>query len=256
MRFTTQAAAAAAVLLAMSGPALAADAPYNWTGARLGLNGGFNNGTAHSGGGAFGNLSNGSYWATPDDVAVGASTKRDLQPSGYNAGVEASYKHQFGNWVPGVDLGFGSFHNSDSFVATNGYPTNSAVKYTVYSNIETDWLFTLRPKLGYAWDRFLLEGGAGLAMTKITVEQNFIDTQARVERATASATKTGWTAGAALNYALSDSWSIKGEYLYTAFSGVRATGNLVNNSTVDRARVTQDYNLTVSTFRLGIDYRF
>jgi outer membrane immunogenic protein len=256
MRKTLTAACSAAFLLSVSGAALAADKPYDWTGVRLGLNGGFNSGTAHSGGGAFGNLSNGAYWTTPDDVEVGKAMRRDLQPDGYNAGVEASYKFQIGSWVPGLDVGFGSFRNSDSFSTTQGYPTNQAVKYTVHSTIETDWLFTLRPKLGYAWDRFLLEGGAGLAMTRISITQDFADTQARVERATASATKTGWTAGAALNYALSDSWSIKGEYLYTDFSGVRATGNLVNASVTDRAQVTQDYNLSVSTFRIGIDYRF
>jgi len=97
-----------------------------------------------------------------------------------------------------------------------------------------DYFGTVRARLGYAFDRVLPYVTGGLAWGNNKITANGVSQ---------SNTSTGWTAGAGVEYALTNNWTARAEYLYMDLgkSGFQAVG---------------DAGLTASTARLGVNYKF
>jgi outer membrane immunogenic protein len=68
------------------------------------------------------------------------------------------------------------------------------------------WLGTARARVGYAIDRMLPYLTGGVAFGSVEARSPGLGSQ--------SSTRVGWTAGAGVEYALSDRWTVKAEYLY------------------------------------------
>ncbi len=102
---------------------------------------------------------------------------------------------------------------------------------------------SLRGRIGYAWDRALLYATGGLAL-------------ADVEDAYGSpgdtfwSVRPGWTAGAGIDYALDNNWSLGVEYRYTDFGHYYL--GLVNTFPGDVARV----RLFDNAVRASFSYKF
>lgn len=71
---------------------------------------------------------------------------------------------------------------------------------------QNDWLATARGRAGYAFDRFLPFVTGGLAVGDIKASTPGL--------AGASQTNAGWTVGGGLEFALSNNWTAKAEYLH------------------------------------------
>ena len=241
----------------MAGVAQAEDRPVDWGGSYAGFNGGYAFGSASSDGGAS-NGPSGSFWNPLDVPVVAATARRDISPEGFNAGIEGGHNFQMGHWVPGIDLGFGYFHTQDSFTSDHIYATNHAETVHLAANLDTDWLLTVRPKIGYAFDRYLVDVSAGLAVTQMTIRQSFADpANSQFESASKTMVVPGLALGAGLHYAITDAWSFKGEYLFTHFSSPQVVGNLHSAAgVVNNSQVNQAYAENEHVFRVGIDYRF
>lgn len=69
------------------------------------------------------------------------------------------------------------------------------------------------------------------------------------------ANKTGWTAGAGVEYALSKEWTIKAEYLYVNFGSVTAPGTVGGPLGYASALSTSN-DLTAQIARVGVNYKF
>jgi len=73
---------------------------------------------------------------------------------------------------------------------------------------EIDWLATLRGRIGVTFDRFMIFGTGGFAVAGVESQiQNSPSYQV-------DDTSSGWTAGGGVEYAFSDQWSAKVEYLH------------------------------------------
>ena len=59
-------------------------------------------------------------------------------------------------------------------------------------------------------------------------------------------TRIGWTAGAGLEYALTDNWSVRAEYDYLGFGSKQ----------LSFAPVTTNADLNVQEVKAGFDYKF
>jgi outer membrane immunogenic protein len=183
---------------------------YNWNGFYAGINGGF----------GFGR----SEWS----AATGAST---LDTSGGLVGGTIGYNYQMGQWVLGLE---GDVDWSDIAGST------TAVPCTTSCEMRNFWLGTARGRLGYAVGRVLPFVTAGAAFGDIKATP----TGFAGERDT----KTGWTAGAGVEVALTGPWTAKIEYLYADLGkSTCAAGNCALSTNVD---------LTASMVRAGINYRF
>jgi outer membrane immunogenic protein len=80
-------------------------------------------------------------------------------------------------------------------------------------NTNTQWTSTVTGRVGVAFDRLLAYGKGGVAFAHDNDSLNTIGGAA----ASASLTRTGWTAGAGLEYAFAPNWSAKIEYDYLGF---------------------------------------
>ena len=73
----------------------------------------------------------------------------------------------------------------------------------------SNWIATLRGRVGFAADRALFYVTAGGAFTDIKPSTGALTF--------GGGTEPGWTAGGGVEYAITDNWTAKIEYLYASF---------------------------------------
>jgi outer membrane immunogenic protein len=127
--------------------------------------------------GPYAGLEGGYGWATPG--------------SGFEGGAYLGYNVQTNqHLVLGIE---------GDVMAAGKNGTNS------FSNdVHNDWDATLRGRVGYAWDKFMIYGTGGVAAGGL-----------KSNSASESATKTGWTAGVGLEAAVTNNVTARVEYRHT-----------------------------------------
>ena len=220
---------AAAGLLALAGwygPAGAADmsqpsimptkAPYyapgyNWTGLYLGINAG-------------------GAWGTSTWTGVPAS----FTTSGGMVGGQVGYNWQYGQFVIGAegDLDWTGIHG-----ATNVGPCGG---FTCQTN--SDFLSTVRGRVGFAADRFMPYVTGGLAIGNIRASDPF--------GVGVNQVNAGWTVGGGVEFAITGPWTAKVEYLHVDL------GNTACGVACGAAAGTNNVSLTSNVVRAGVNYRF
>ena len=243
MRRVLPATVAMIALAAMLGSANAADlsrrappvkAPayipppvFSWTGFYIGVHGA---GAAAS-------------WTDTATTAalVPAGVTTDNNASGVLGGVQAGFNYQFSNIVAGVEVEY----------AVADVRNTTALPFPaigVTASNDLTGLGTVTGRLGWATGRMLLYAKGGLAWgqghTSVTVPAvvSFSDSYSR----------TGWTAGAGIEYAFWNNWSAKLEYDYidlgTSSQSLASSGVPLT--------VPFDSSLTMHEVKVGLNYRF
>jgi outer membrane immunogenic protein len=151
---------------------------YDWGGFYVGVNAGYAWTNANSGGPAP------AIDEGLDDFALGAYAGYNFFNNGWVYGVEADVKHDF---------------NNERF-------SSGGTRYEA----ETNWGGSVRARLGYAFDRTLIYGTGGWAFTRAELENR--DTGVK-EKDTAH----GWTIGAGVEQAFTDTVAGRVEYRYTDY---------------------------------------
>ena len=80
-------------------------------------------------------------------------------------------------------------------------------------DVGTDYLASLRGRVGYAFDRTLIFATGGVAFTNMSAEA----TSLIVASLNVDKNYTGWTVGAGAEYAFTDNWIGRIEYRYYDF---------------------------------------
>ena len=192
--------AAAMATFLIAGSAFAADLPgpvykgpppapvalptFSWTGFYIGAGAGFN-------------------VLSTNDVIPAYPSNFTMSSTGFAIGGKVGYNYQMpSNIVVGLEAaGIATFNNSSHLTGLGGE------LYTVKQNFQGDVV----ARLGYAFDRFMpyIKGGVAFA--------NLNDLHYSTGFGSKSATFTGWTVGAGLDYALTDNWIIGLDYAYSAY---------------------------------------
>jgi opacity protein-like surface antigen len=189
------------------------------------------------------------------------------EPNGWLGGVQLGYNWQFGQWVVGVegDFSFTGMNDDASRGYINTYSVGGDVHRTVGAvtlESELQWFGTFRGRFGYAFDRFLPYVTAGLAVghvkTSVTNAGRDFDIggglpgapgPAFSSSASFSDTLVGVALGGGLDWAISDRWSLRGEYLYLNFNGKSHAAPIAGVSNVD-----SDFDAHIG--RIALNYRF
>jgi outer membrane immunogenic protein len=263
-------ASIALVALNAGGSALAADMPvkarplpppppvFSWTGAYVGLNAG----------GAWGHYEiNTTQFIAPgffaiDAAAIAAAASPTIKSTGFTGGIQGGYNFQTGNVVWGIEADLEYFGLKGSEGGTFPFPSTQpggpigppATFFSTNTSVKTDWLFTLRPRLGWAINNWLLYATGGLAVGHVKFNQTITLLAPFVETAAFSTTRTGWTVGGGVEIALNQNWSIRGEYLYVDLGTVDTTGTIAPPS--PGFSTASSVHLTANIVRAGINYRF
>lgn len=165
---------------------------------------------------------NGAYaWGNWDATSSAAGTLATLEPSGGVFGIQSGYNWQLSrNWVFGVE-GDSSWGSIDDAAGAN--------------SVDVDALGTVRARFGYANGNILTYVTGGLA---------WIHADSVAGASVRDQFYLGWAAGAGVEYAFSQRWSAKLEYLYSDFS-----------SSDVAAGVTLNDDFNIHMIKVGLNYR-
>jgi outer membrane immunogenic protein len=243
----------------------------NWTGFYLGLNAGGawgradpNTSVACAAAPGFNLGYIGLTGGCADVPLVNAAGTGSISKATFIGGGQAGYNVQSNNVVYGIELDFDSMNIKAARQVTGNYTTLPA-SFTVTTSANTNWLFTARGRVGWAFGDVLAYATGGLAVTELKSRNSFADNAAFFPGPgagtwSASATKLGWTAGGGIEWALSHNWSAKVEYLYVKFGSVTASGLIVGTTGIPGAAygnaINTSVDLTASIARAGINYKF
>ena len=161
----------------------------------------------------------------------------ELGADGFAGGGWVGYNYQLpNNFVIGLEADLG---------ATNAKQTNETFDNdTTLSSYGL--IGSLRARAGYAFDRLLVFATAGFAFANISNEIQK-GRNAGEEVVWDDQTATGYALGAGLEYAMTNNWILRGEYLYSNYGTV----NLVNRDG-NKAEFTNELHL----IRTGLSYKF
>jgi opacity protein-like surface antigen len=156
----------------------------------------------------------------------------------------------------GVELDFEYFRSAGSKNVASGDLCCAGSSLAIATSVSTDWLFTARPRLGFVQNNWLFYGTGGLAVSRLKASWNFTESSGpSFESASASVTKSGWTAGGGIETALPNNWLIGVEYLYVKFGSISANStNLVAGGTPIPSEVfshSADLNANIVRARLS-----
>ncbi len=240
----------------------------DWQGSYLGayLGGGFGNSdlTTHTG-----TVTSTSYFITTADInAVNYAGTSGNNLNTVIAGVQAGHDWVWKQMLYGVVMDYGMLSlNSTNRVNGNTYPDNSD-QYSIFTSLRTNWLFTLRGRLGYLvtlrWPSVLYLTG-GMAMTQLKVKNNFSDNSSYVGTGgnTTSQNQLGWTAGAGIELLTWEHASVDLEYLYVSIPSVKTTSSISNTAGgfgVPVQSLTSSFStkgeLYTSLLKVALNYRF
>jgi outer membrane immunogenic protein len=208
-----------------------------------------------------------------NNVITPGSGDASASPNGVLGGLQAGYNWQGGSWVYGLEGDIQATGQRDEGVFAStaflGAIINGVVATSTVTNTTTyklPWFGTVRGRIGYAVDRWLLYATGGLAFGETRADSTIttafsagVGTPPPAQLFSIREVRAGWVVGAGVEAAFATNWSVKAEYLHmdfgsidqsfttpavtTIFATISASGNL-------HARLTDDIG------RIGINYKF
>jgi outer membrane immunogenic protein len=179
--------------------------PFSWTSCYIGVDGG-------------GKWAN---WTGDGVIATGvagfpfaATVVSNNNGGGGMFGGQLGCQWQSGAFVFGLEGDIDGVNLKRSFVAGPGafapfLPGDTLV-------FKNDWQASIRGRLGYAWDRWLIYATGGVAFANVKAALGLVPFTAG-SFASVSNTATGGTVGAGIEYAFLDYLSLGIEYRYSSF---------------------------------------
>jgi len=202
-------------------PAYVAPMAFSWTGFYLGGNIGWG---WSSGDGTF-------YGLGPVGVPVSGDG------NGLLGGVQVGYNWQTGPVVFGLETDFqGSSGSGDLNGSAGGVSVTGGT-------LKTPWFGTIRGRLGYAWDRWMLYVTGGGVYGHLDYDGTLSTTGAF----SSSADYWTWTVGGGVEASLWDRSSAKLEYLYVGTP---------DSFPIPPGTATADGSINTSIVRVGLNYHF
>jgi outer membrane immunogenic protein len=219
--------------------------PYNWNGYYIGANIGWSRAQSSV-----------SFNANPaafpvDAASINAASNNRLTSNSVTGGAQTGYNWQWSNLVAGVEADVNFLKNNAQLPAVP-LAAPSAPGTSLSETAQLSWLVTARPRVGYAWDNWLLYVTGGWAIGKVTFTDGVVPTAGAAVGTSTSRTKNGWTVGGGVEYGLIGGWSAKLEYLYTNLGSV----NVVFGTVAVPGAIAAKHDLTDQIVRVGVNYRF
>ena len=229
-------------------------AVFSWTGCYIGGNVGWAQGDVHSD-----SLANAAALAGvngPGFIAVQATSSVTNRPDGVTAGVGVGCNYQTGAFVIGAE---GDINYSDlGFSQIRGpFPTPTSTPHTWEERFHSNWFATARARAGVVFaERNLLyvTGGAAFAEYNWLKALDFPGFVGFRYQGSFDDTRVGWVVGAGWEYAFTNNWSAKVEYLHMDFGNTSAVA--VQNTPGSPFAMTHTVRFREDVVRVGINYRF
>lgn len=204
-------------------------------------------------------------------LSLGLPLAREFDGDGFVGGAQAGVNAQVGALVVGMEGDFSWTDLDGEFRSTFGPAALGGVGVLRSSegvSAELDWLATVRGRVGWAVDRFLVYGTAGVAFGQLEGAGDITITSG-VDALSLSAsdrnTHVGWTAGAGIEGMITPNLSVKLEYLYADLGWESYEGPALISGPAGAfvggvpgglsVALGGDFKAEVHTVRAGLNYR-
>jgi outer membrane immunogenic protein len=175
-------------------------------------------------------------------VAVGDTFTN--KPRGVIGGAHIGYNLQINQWVAGVE-------GTVDGTSIRGTAFGPVTGVSVHTREEIQG--SVRARLGIAFDRVLIYATGGAAFTGIdNTYTGGIFAPGAFEKI--SRTRSGWTVGGGIAYAITNNWSIRAEYRYSDFGRYNEYPFAVFVPV--GATLFARHHLTQHQVQFGVSYRF
>jgi outer membrane immunogenic protein len=246
-------------------PAKAAEPAWNWSGFYLGADVGGVAQTTASGRSDFFQSDGEEGGGTP----VNNPQSQTPSSSAVIGGVHAGYNWQISHLVLGVEGDWQWTGARSSFCRETdetSLPCSDNDRGFLTVNGETRGIGTIRGRVGYAFDRVMVYGTGGVAFVDLRdgiaadcrVEGCGFSSNANLTSANFSMIKTGWVAGAGVEWMLSPNWILRSEYLHVDAGTVSDRLNLAqtNCNGDGPCGASWSHGNRYDIGRVGVSYKF
>jgi outer membrane immunogenic protein len=205
--------------------------PFSWSGFYLG-----------------GNFGGGITTASSDFSVAGIPIGTiDNNLKGAVGGVQGGFNWQTGPALLGVEA---DIQLSGMSGTLNTPCATAACLITASFTQKMPWFGTVRGRLGYATNSWLVYATGGYAYAQIDTDAS-ASAPGFAAQFTRSEMRNGWTAGGGIEVALNRNWSARLEYLYMDFGKVDNPWVLTVLPTID-----DNARITTNVVRAGVDFRY
>ncbi|WP_417414297.1 outer membrane protein [Hoeflea sp.] len=191
-----------------------------------------------------------------DREQVNPVLQRRLDGLDVTGSVLAGYDFQSGNITYGLegDLTFMGFSQTESFGPAN-YDNNPSATFTTSTTVESDFLLSLRPKLGYVTGPFQFYISAGPSVSRFKMTHEYSDT-ASGKSITFSDSKTalGVSSSVGVGYMLSDGWVLRSDYVFSYYPDIAGGSSELNGD--GKTDFTYGSDFQSHNLRLALIKRF
>jgi outer membrane immunogenic protein len=214
----------AVAITVLSTPSWAADAPYDWTGAYIGLQAGH----------GWGDSVTSIFLDTVDEPSV-PDGPADIE--GFIGGLHAGWNWEFDNLVFGLEADANLANIDGSFTFEDELELTTDIQAAG----------SLRGRIGFAVDRALIYGTGGLAVADVELGVVTVGELMREEK---SQSYFGYTVGAGVEFVFTDDLSTRIEYRYTDL------GNENFNWATVFSGYNADYDIDFHSVQAGLSWHF
>jgi outer membrane immunogenic protein len=214
-----------------------------------------------------------------DAAAQTAAASPILKGNGPTGALHGGYNWQINSFVVGVEADGAAMSVGNSVAGIFPFPSSTVATFPAANSFEVDWQATLRGRVGFAANDWLLYGTGGLAVAGIREAQTVgnLITGSATSMFSANSTRLGWVAGGGIEKMFGPNWVLRIEYLHADYGNVgRSTvfatsaGTFVNISCIPgstpftapaggsatTAGCSINNHVTTDLVRVGVSYKF
>ncbi|WP_417454192.1 outer membrane protein [Kiloniella sp.] len=226
--------------------------PHSWEGLHVGF----------SIGGAYGNadsnydvIDEGAYFVPGDPEQLGGLFNRKIDGQSLTGAFIAGYDFQRDNITYGIetDLTVMDFSETEG-VRDVAYDTQPGTLFNQQNKIESKFMLSLRPKVGYAMGKALFHFSAGPSIGKFKYSSQFSDGNGATTSFSDSKIALGLSSGLGVNYMVGDGWSLRGDYLFSYFPDIVDGKSALSNDAQNGFKYDADFQS--HNLRFGLTKRF
>ena len=210
---------------------------------------------------------NGGYGFSGDDQTVNLNQTFATLPffngnfgsldiAGAFGGLQLGANHQMGKWVLGLeaDIQGSDITDSSSFTFTPYLAPGGTLTASTRNTV--GWFGTLRPRIGFAWDRTLVYATGGLAWGAITHTLQTVDNFGFSSSDRKSTLAIGYSVGGGIEHAFSSRLSVKLEYQYIDLGSEHYKAPELFGAAATAFAWNTDTHTDFHTVRVGLNYKF
>tara|TARA_R110002012_G_scaffold311108_2_gene520362 strand:- start:48581 stop:49345 length:765 start_codon:yes stop_codon:yes gene_type:complete len=161
------------------------------------------------------------YFTSDDPAVQRPYLQKSLDDLALNGSVLGGYDHQSGQLVYGIEADLSVMDYSASTASGPVRYNSAGVDFNINSTLETNFAFSIRPKIGYAVGNWMFHAAAGPSIGYFDYDFRYTDTNAGAANDFSKSTLAlGISSGLGSSYKLDNGWVLRGDYVMNYYPKV------------------------------------